>query len=249
MPQPCRVTSFRSGPVDYVAALSWQRRLQVARQAKIIPDTLLLLEHTPVVTVGRGSRDLTDLTAGEDGLASRGIALAMTDRGGEMTYHAPGQLVGYPILDLSTHGSDLHRYLRDIEETIIRALSVFGVSGGRIPGLTGVWVGQEKICAIGIKVSRWVTIHGFALNNDIDLSPFQRDFVPCGIHDKGVTSLAQLGVTAKRIEVEQACLGAFAEVMGVEFANVTERGMLSILADLAYLDQNGSIATGAATIR
>ena len=199
-------------PVEYGVALEWQRRLLAARRTGAIPDTLLLLEHPPVITVGRACRDLADLLSAEETLRERGIALAVTDRGGEMTYHAPGQLVGYPVLDLMEHGGDLHRYLRDLEQTLIDALGLLGVAGERKPGLTGVWVGDEKICAIGIKVSRWIAMHGFALNIDLDLAPFGRDFVPCGIRDKGVTSLARLGIDAGRERVEAAVVESFAQV-------------------------------------
>lgn len=181
-----------------------------------MPDTLLLLEHPPTITLGRGT-DGADLLSDAPTLAARGIALVRTDRGGEITYHAPGQLVGYPILDLRAHGQDLHRYLRDLEEALIRALAPFGLNGERVPGLTGVWVGGAKIAAIGIKVSRWVSTHGFALNVSPDLTPMRRDFVPCGIKDRGVTSLAELvpekGLT--RADVEPGVVAAFADIFGV----------------------------------
>ena len=150
------------------------------------------------------------------------------DRGGEITYHAPGQLVGYPILDLREHGQDLHRYLRDLEETLIRALKTFEITGCRLPGLTGVWVGNDKIAAIGIKVSRWVSMHGFALNVTADLGPMRRDFVPCGVRDKGVTSLAELRPERAwaRAEVEEAVIAAFADVFGVTPMR-EQRGILS----------------------
>ncbi len=140
------------------------------------------------------------------------------DRGGEITYHGPGQLVGYPILDLRQHGQDLHQYLRDLEEVMIQTLAVYGLSGERVAGRTGVWVEERKIAAIGIKVSRWVSLHGFALNITTDLTPFRRDIVPCGIHDRDVTSLAELlpGGCPNRVEVEAATVAAFADVFGIE---------------------------------
>ncbi len=150
------------------------------------------------------------------------------DRGGEITYHAPGQLVGYPILDLREHGQDLHRYLRDIEEVIIRALGILGVSAGREPGLTGVWTNNSKIAAIGIKVSRWVTMHGFALNIDPDLAPMRRDFVPCGIRDRGVTSLAECLPHSylARADIEPLVLQAFLDVFDLH-SQAADAGILT----------------------
>jgi lipoyl(octanoyl) transferase len=193
--------------------LEWQYDLVRRRQAGEIDDTLLLLEHPPTITLGRGTDD-ADLLTTEGVLAQRGVAVARVDRGGEITYHAPGQLVGYPILDLRRHGQDLHRYLRDLEEVLIRVLTAYGLSGSRIPGLTGVWVNEAKIAAIGIKVSRWVTMHGFALNIDLDLTPMRQDFVPCGIRDRGVTSLAEQtnGPSPSRTDVEILLVAAFADV-------------------------------------
>jgi len=232
MPQPCRVTTFDSNPVAYNVAYEWQRLLLSARRDNVICDTLLLLEHEPVITIGKGSRDRADLLTGAAQLASRGIDLVETDRGGEMTYHAPGQLVGYPILDLDLHGRDLHRYLRGLEEAIILAIAEFGVNAGRKEGLTGVWVGDSKICAIGVKVSRWITMHGFALNVSPDMTPFRRDFVPCGIHDKGVVSLAELGGDVGIRDVQEACARALARVFGMERFDFPEADMRALLANL-----------------
>jgi lipoyl(octanoyl) transferase len=166
----CEIIS-RPAPIPYGDALEWQYDLVRRRQAEEIDDTLLLLEHPPTITLGRGSDD-TDLLTTETVLAKRGVTVARVDRGGEITYHAPGQIVGYPIFDLRHHGQDLHRYLRSLEEVLIRVLRAYGLSGSRIPGLTGVWVNDAKIAAIGIKVSRWVTMHGFALNINLDLTLF-----------------------------------------------------------------------------
>jgi lipoate-protein ligase B len=207
-------------PVTYAEGLRLQREYHARRRDGIGPDTLILLEHTPVITIGRGSRDESDLLTGREALGARGIDLVETDRGGEMTYHGPGQLVGYPILSLEERGRDLHQYLRDIEQSVIDTLAHFGIAGGRIAGLTGVWVHSAKICAIGIKVSRWITMHGFALNIDPDLTSFRQDIVPCGISDRGVTSLAELGVPATREEVEEAYIAAFSRVFD---ATVEER--------------------------
>lgn len=178
------------GLVDYREAWELQRGLARARQAGTIPDVLLLLEHPPSYTIGRrGNPQDVLLSQGE--LSDRGISVYEVDRGGEVTYHGPGQLVGYPILDLRAHGCDVHSYLRGLEETLIQALAALGISAGRWPGYTGVWVGDEKIAAIGVHLSRWVTWHGFALNVTTDLSYFDH-IIPCGISDKGVTSVARL---------------------------------------------------------
>ncbi len=211
----CRIISCRE-PVPYADALLWQYDLVRRRQAGETGDTLLLLEHPPTITLGRGSAE-ADLLTDEAALARRGVAVERVDRGGEITAHMPGQIVGYPILDLRRHGQDLHRYLRDLEEVIIRVLAIYGLAGSRIPGLTGVWVQDAKIAAIGIKVSRWVSMHGFALNVNPDLTPMRRDFVPCGIRDRGVTSLAELrpGAAPGRPDVEAHLVKAFAEVFRV----------------------------------
>lgn len=218
---PCAICSL-PGLVPYAEALAHQYALVERRLAGAIPDTLLLLEHPPTITLGRGTHD-TDLLTPIDVLAGRGIETVRVDRGGEITYHAPGQLVGYPILDLKAHGQDLHRYLRQLEDALILTLAGVGVTGERIAGLTGVWVEGRKIAALGIKVSRWVTMHGFALNISLGLGPMRHDFVPCGINDRGVTSLAELlperGLT--RADMEPLVITAFADVFGVRpvFAN------------------------------
>ena len=193
-----------------------QYALARRRQAGEIPDTLLLLEHPPTITLGRGTV-ASDLRTPEADLRARGIGVERVDRGGEITYHGPGQLVGYPILDLREHGQDLHRYLRDLEEVLIKALAHYDLVGARVAGRTGVWVGDRKIAAIGIKVSRWVSLHGWALNVTTDLAPYRRDFVPCGIRDRDVTSLAELlgERCPSRADVESAVVAAFAAIFGV----------------------------------
>lgn len=178
------------GRTPYEACWNAQRALAEARRDGTIPDTLLLTEHDPVYTIGTGGTDL-HLLASEEELLGRGISVVRNDRGGDITYHGPGQLVGYPILDLSARGRDLHRYLRSLEEVVIRTLARLDVKGERIEGYTGVWVAGEKICAIGIKSSRWITMHGFALNVTTDLGHFQR-IIPCGIFERGVTSLREV---------------------------------------------------------
>ncbi len=202
--------------MPYRTALAQQYALAERRGRGEVPDTLLLLEHPPTITLGRGSRE-ADLRTDEADLRARGVAVERVDRGGEVSYHGPGQLVGYPILDLRAHGQDLHRYLRDLEQVLIQTLAVWGLEGERVAGRTGVWVGDRKIAAIGIKVSRWVSLHGWALNITTDLTPFRRDIVPCGIRDRDVTSLAELlpGRTPARADVEGALLAAFAGVFGV----------------------------------
>lgn len=200
------------GSIEYASAWQLQRELAQQRRAGAIPDTLLLLEHRPpVITLGRGSH-AEHLLVTPQQLEKLGIQLVETDRGGDITYHGPGQLVGYPILDLRQHDRDVHLYLRRLEEVIIAALSHFGIVGHRKEGLTGVWVGEEKVAAIGIKVSHWVTMHGFALNVCPDLSHFEL-IVPCGIRDKGVTSLQKL--LRREVTLQEAVppvVGAFARV-------------------------------------
>lgn len=208
-----RTAHRRLGRVPYREAWDLQRRLVERRRTRAIPDTLVLLSHPPVVTLGRaGTRDHLLGTAGE--LAARGVEVVETDRGGDVTFHGPGQVVGYPIVDLDGRGRDLHRYLRDLEETLIRALGAFRIDAGREPGLTGVWVAGAKIAAIGIRVSRWISHHGFALNVDTDLTYFDL-IVPCGLADRSVTSMqAVLGRTVQRDAVEAALVDAFEEVFG-----------------------------------
>ncbi len=205
----------QAGIVPYDEGVALQERIRAARQEGRIPDVLLLLEHPPVITLGRGAR-AENLVASPELLAARGVEVRETARGGDVTYHGPGQLVGYPIFDLNDHGRDVHRYLRSVEESLIRALAGYGIQGGRIPGLTGVWVGNEKVAAIGIGVRHWVTWHGFALNLSTHLDAFQL-IVPCGIRDRGVTSLERL---LERIvdpaEATQAVVGGFAEVFGLK---------------------------------
>ncbi|MFO7260126.1 MAG: lipoyl(octanoyl) transferase LipB [bacterium] len=181
------------GTVEYGEGLRLQEELVRERRAGSIPDQLLLLEHPHVITLGTSAAP-DHVLADDVERRLLGISLFRTGRGGDVTYHGPGQLVGYPILDLKPDRCDLHRYIRDIEEALIRALAGFGITAGRRPGLTGVWVGDEKIAAIGVRVSSgWITSHGFALNVDPDLRYFGT-IVPCGIRDYGVTSMARCGV-------------------------------------------------------
>jgi lipoyl(octanoyl) transferase len=200
---------YAKGLVPYQTAWEWQRSLMDERKENAaLDDILILLEHPPVYTLGQGS-DIGFLK-----FAPGEYELHRIERGGEVTYHCPGQLVGYPILNLQYYRKDLHWYLRQLEEVIIRVLAGYGLEGIRIPGLTGVWVEGRKLAAIGIKVSRWITMHGFALNVCPDLSGFER-IVPCGIEDKPVGSLEQFvpGITVEEVKARIAI--AFAEVFEV----------------------------------
>ena len=200
--------------MPYRDGLALQQRLVAARRRDEIRDTLLLLEHPPVVTLGRGSRpEHVRLDPSE--LARRGIELHEAGRGGDVTFHGPGQLVGYPILALEPERRDAHRYLRDLEQVLIEACGSFGVTTARVPGLTGIWVGRDKLAAIGVRLSTgWVTSHGFALNVGRDLGGFET-IVPCGIADRGVTSLARLtGRDWPLEEVAAQVAGKLAAVFG-----------------------------------
>ena len=203
----------RLGLVSYADGLDIQQRLVAQRKAGEIPDQLLLLEHPPVITLGVKSRnDRSHIIAPASILESEGIEVFETGRGGDVTYHGPGQLVGYPIIDLQPDRCDVHLYVRDLEEMLIRTAAAFDVQAARLPGLTGAWVGTEKLAAIGVRISRWVTSHGFALNVSTTLDHF-RLIVPCGITDKGVTSLTQLtGRAISMTEAEAAAIRAFYDV-------------------------------------
>ena len=177
------------------------------------PDTVLLVEHDPILTLGANFHP-ENLLRTEDEYRAMGIDVAKTDRGGDVTYHGPNQLVAYPIFDLNRHGKDLHKWLRDLEEVVILLLEDYGLEGYRFAPHTGVWVNGKKICAIGIKVKRWVSMHGIALNCDNDLDVFDT-FVPCGILGYGVTSLtAELGRDVTVDEVKPALVRAFEKVFG-----------------------------------
>jgi lipoyl(octanoyl) transferase len=206
------------GRIDYASALQLQQRLAAGRKQGLVPDHLLLLEHPHVITMGRNGH-AENLLADDDILARAGIAYYPTDRGGDVTYHGPGQLVGYPILDLRDWKRDVGAYVRAVEETIIATLADYGIEAGRIPKLTGVWVGERKIAAIGVHLSRWVTSHGFALNVSTDLSYFQY-IVPCGL-TRPVTSMAALGVRASLDEVGAKLAVHFARIFDCEMLEET----------------------------
>ena len=178
----------RLGTVDYAEALRLQEELQAKRIAGDIGDTVLLLQHPPVLTMGRSAQG-QHIVAEPTLLESRGIAVHEVGRGGDVTYHGPGQLVAYPIIDLKPDRRDVRKYMWSLEETMIRTCADFGLSASRIPGLNGTWIGERKVGAVGVRISRWVTMHGLALNANTDLSHFDL-IVPCGIQDKTVTSIS-----------------------------------------------------------
>ena len=205
----------RLGRVPYGPTHELQKRLQAARQRGQIPDTLLLLEHDPVLTLGRAAKvDHVLLTP--ELLRARGFEVHETGRGGDVTYHGPGQLVGYPIVDLDPDRRDVRRYVQSLEETMIRTCAAWGIEATRIAGLNGAWVDDRKIGAVGVRISRWVTMHGFALNVNTDLTHFDV-IVPCGIRDKAVTSLArELGHGLAMTDVEEVVARTFAELSEAE---------------------------------
>ena len=212
----------RLGLVPYADGLELQRRLVEERKAGLIPDTLLLLQHPHVLTVGVKTNGRSHILATPDRLASLGVAVFETGRGGDVTYHGPGQLVGYPIIDLNPDRRDVHRYVRDLEEVMIRVCASYDLEAGRVTGMSGAWVkghsADEKIGAIGVRISRWITSHGFAFNVTTDLDFFNL-IVPCGIADCGVTSLAgQLGHAPGMTEVEDR----FVEHFGVVFERTSQ---------------------------
>ena len=201
------------GPTPYREAWELQRSLAAAVSQGAVPDTVVLLEHPPVVTLGRRT--------GEDELhvpAGAEVEIVETDRGGKSTFHGPGQLVCYPIFDLNRHGRDVKRYVRDLEEAVIRTLAAFGVDGVRIEELTGVWLERplRKICSIGVHVSRWVTTHGYALNVDLDPAPFTEWITACGLEDAAFTTIArELRRPLSVDDVRPAAAAALAEVFGL----------------------------------
>jgi lipoyl(octanoyl) transferase len=203
----------RLGLVRYADGLELQRALVEDRRANRIPDTLLLLQHPHVVTIGVKKDGRSHILATPEQLSARGVEVFETGRGGDVTYHGPGQLVGYPILDLNPDRRDVHKYVRDLEEVMIRVCADYGVTAGRIKGLSGTWIDDRKIGAIGVRISRWITSHGFAFNVTTDVDFFNL-IVPCGIVDRGVTSLAkEIGRTPDLTEVEDRFVSRFIEVL------------------------------------
>ena len=206
------------GTMEYEATWDLQKKVAHKVWQKQIPDVLLLVEHPPVYTLGRGARgSWQNLIWDQDKRNHEGITVVEVDRGGDITYHGPGQIVGYPIFDLNRYGRDLHRYLRNLEEALIRALREFDISAERMPPNTGVWVGNEKVAAIGVKASKWITQHGFSLNIAPNLEHFQ-GIVPCGIQDKGVTSVQRiLNRPIVLDEVKPAVVRGLSQVFAVDF--------------------------------
>jgi lipoate-protein ligase B len=206
------------GETPYTEAWDLQRALAAAVSQGAIPDTIVLLEHAPVVTLGRRTE------AGEVHVPEGAdVEIVETDRGGKSTYHGPGQLVGYPILDLNRHGRDVKRYCRELEEAVIRTVGAFGIEATRIEGLTGVWLESppRKVCSIGVHISRWITTHGYALNVDLDPAPFTEWITACGLEDASFTTMArELGRPLSVDEVRPAAAGALAEVFGLELEEI-----------------------------
>jgi len=205
------------GMIDYKNALELQLSLLEKRKHGEIGDTILLLEHPPTYTIGRKG-NIKNLLIDSANLKKRGIHFERVSRGGDITFHGPGQLVGYPIIDLNNFNRDVHRFLRKLEEAIILTLSEFGINGERIPELTGVWVGEEKIASIGVGIKKWITYHGFALNVNNDLTCFDK-IVACGIPNVKITSMERkLGTKdgMKMIEVENSVIKAFKKTFNMD---------------------------------
>jgi lipoyl(octanoyl) transferase len=210
------------GVTDYAEALELQRALAGAVSQGAIPDTIVLLEHPPVITAGRRTGD-EEVHLPDD----VDVDVVATDRGGKSTFHGPGQLVCYPILDLGRHGRDVRRYCRDLEEAVIRTLAAFEVAGERIDGLTGVWVRQpdRKIASIGVRVSRWITTHGYALNVDLDPTPFSSWITACGLEDARFTTLSsEVGRPVTVVEVRPLAAAALAEVFSLRLEELPADG-------------------------
>lgn len=214
-PSPRPLVVRRLGVVSYAEGLELQRDLVARRIAGEIEDHLLLLQHPHVLTLGvKAGAARQNVLATPERLAELGVEVHETGRGGDVTYHGPGQVVGYPVLSLKPDRCDVHAYVRDLEDVMIRVAGDYGFEAGRVPGLTGAWVGAEKIGAIGVRIQRWVTSHGFAFNVSTDLDFFTL-IVPCGISDRGVTSLSRLAGREIPVgEAEDRLVARFCEVFG-----------------------------------
>ena len=231
----------RLGVVEYGDGLRLQRERVARRKAGVIADTLLLLEHPHVYTLGRNAKKENLLISAEQ-LAARGAQVFEIDRGGDVTYHGPGQLVGYPVLDLAKHRRDIAWYMRCLEEVLIEVAREYGLEAGRLAGAPGVWVGNDKLAAMGVHISRWVTSHGFAFNVNTDLRYFDW-IVPCGLRDKGVTSLQKLlGRPVEMEEVAGRVVGHFGRVFEVEMveAAAAPAGVIPSAARNLALPSGGS---------
>ena len=230
------------GMIGYAEAYTLQKRVVAARKAGVIDDVLLLCEHPPVITLGRsGKRE--NLLASEHVLRQKGVEFHATDRGGDITYHGPGQIVGYPILNLSAIRRDVAWYVRTLEEAMVRATAEFGITAERVAGKTGIWVRagdtEEKLAAIGVHISRWVTSHGFAYNVATDLRYFDL-IVPCGIADRKSTSLEKLlGSSVELKEVEQSLARHFGEVYGLEMRQAARE---ELLERLEHAEQQAAVS-------
>ena len=214
------------GFIDYKEAWDMQKQILALRSEKKIDDIFLLLEHPNTYTLGKVA-DRSHLVGTEDYLKDNKISVYDIDRGGDITYHGPGQIVGYPLIDLNDWHLDTHKYLRSLEEVIIKTCAHFGLTGTRDPKYTGVWIENRKIAAIGIKVSRWITMHGFAFNVNTDLSLFN-GIIPCGIHDKEVTSLnKELNKEFDIQEIKEILFRNFKEVYGYSTVNRMRKEILN----------------------
>lgn len=226
------------GLVPYAPACELQRELVQARKASAIPDALLFCEHPHVITLGRNGKS-DHLRAGDRLLAQMNVEFHTTDRGGDITYHGPGQIVGYPILDLAGHRRDIRWYVEQLEETMIRATRDFGIEAYRVPGKHGIWVGsangtaaaEEKLAALGVHLSRWVTSHGFAYNVSTDLRYFDL-IVPCGIPDARATSLERiLGGSVETAEAKERLSTHFADVFGHSLKPMSREEIEAIVSE------------------
>lgn len=218
---------YKLGLRRYAEVWELQKRLVHARAEGRVGDLVLFVEHPDVVTLGRSTRG-NPFRAGREALAAAGVEVYEVERGGEATYHGPGQLVAYPIVSLDLFGRDIHRYLRALEEAVIAAVAAFGVDAVRVPGKTGVWVGEEKLAAVGVAASRWVTYHGVALNVCPDLDKFGL-IIPCGMARAGVTSLERLlGWRVEVVQVEPVLARALGDVLGVPLAEADPGGLEAV---------------------
>lgn len=217
------------GKISYSTCLSVQYKLAELRAKSLIEDTLLLLEHNPVITFGRSGGE-ESLLAPMENIREAGVEIFYTDRGGDATYHGPGQLVGYPIFNLTKHGKDVHLFLRNIERAVIDCLSDFGISSQAVPGFTGVWVGDEKICSIGIAVRRWISYHGFALNVSPNFDHWAL-LHPCGLVGRKVTSIERLlGKPTSMQLVKEVVVHKFAQVFNLKPIQVNPKSLFEIMA-------------------
>jgi len=225
-----RCAVLELGLVDYVAACDLQAGLARRRAGQEIDDVMLLLEHPPTVTIGKSGSPENVLAPGET-LSEKGIQVFFTDRGGDVTYHGPGQLIGYPIVDLRNRDRDLHRYVHDLEETLIRTVADFGIEAQRDRGHRGVWVGSDELAAVGLRVKEWVTLHGFGLNVNTDLRPFSL-INPCGFPDRSATSMsALLGREVAMSVVTERLLACFSEVVDAELERIPIEQLRSQVCD------------------